>query len=287
MGFALALSGGGIRGAAHLGALIALEEYGLSPTAIAGCSAGAIVAGLYACPLGLKEIKSILDEIAANYKIIIDPEILGILHSLLGLFFLKSPSVSGIIKGNKLEKYLEKHTFGKNISECNMPIVIPAVDLVSGKTIAFVNSKKGIIDQPDVLWVDDAPVSLAMSASAAVPVVFSPKNYRDMYLVDGGVAEMLPADLLAEISRDKILSIDVSNKYIMPENHNIIEIATHSFMVMSERLSASGSEKQSLLIKPDIAAETGLLSFRQINQCFEAGYQAVKDNIATIKYIFY
>ena len=64
MRYAMALSGGGARGAAHVGVLLALEEAGLPPGALAGTSAGAVVAGLYACGLGAERLRRLVEDIA-------------------------------------------------------------------------------------------------------------------------------------------------------------------------------------------------------------------------------
>ena len=285
MGFSMALSGGGIRGAAHLGALTALAEYGLRPSAIAGCSAGSIVAGLFACSVSLEDMKKMLAELSKNYKIIIDPEYFKILSSVFGLVLKRRPFSSGLLKGKKLERYLDTYTKGKDIKDCTIPIVIPSVDLMSGNTIVFVREKTMLPHIPGVVWDDSVKLSFAMAASSSFPTIFTPKDYRDMYLVDGGVKEMLPADLLYAVNKNKILSINVSPKYMTPKHKDFIEIASHSFSLMSERLTESSCEMQTMLIRPDIPEKAGLLSFEAIHQCYQAGYQAVNNNMQTIQFI--
>ncbi len=74
MGFGIALSGGGTRGAAHVGVLCALEEEGLRPTSVAGTSAGSIVAGLYALGMSGQEMKDRIYELARQGTKLIDPD---------------------------------------------------------------------------------------------------------------------------------------------------------------------------------------------------------------------
>ena len=73
MRYAMALSGGGARGAAHVGVLLALEEAGLPPGALAGTSAGAVVAGLYACGLGAERLRRLVEDIARGRICLVDP----------------------------------------------------------------------------------------------------------------------------------------------------------------------------------------------------------------------
>lgn len=82
MEFGLALSGGGLRGAAHTGVLKALEEEGLKPLWISGTSAGSIVTGLYAVGYSCNEIEDIVLNVGRN---IYDPDIIGILKSVFEL----------------------------------------------------------------------------------------------------------------------------------------------------------------------------------------------------------
>ena len=82
MRFGLALSGGGVRGAAHIGVLKALEENGLCPSWISGTSSGSIVAGLYACVYSPLEMQDAVMNIGKN---IFDTDFMGLLSGLLQL----------------------------------------------------------------------------------------------------------------------------------------------------------------------------------------------------------
>ena len=143
MHYGLALSGGGTRGAAHVGVLKALEEARLLPDAVAGTSAGSIAAGLYASGMPVSEMEKAVRQLAAHGNDYLDPDYSGIMEFVPRLLTGRKISLQGYIKGDKLLSYLCELTAGKQLDESVVKLVIPAVDLISGQTLCFTNS-----DQP-------------------------------------------------------------------------------------------------------------------------------------------
>lgn len=111
--------------------------------------------------------------------------------------------------------------------------MIPAVDINSGKTIAFTNCMPYVREVVDVVWQDKIRLACAMRASYSVPAVFEPKTIGSMCLVDGGITNVLPVDLLIASGEKTVIGVDISNKYEGPNNINMIEVAASSFSVMS------------------------------------------------------
>ena len=99
MRYAMALSGGGARGAAHVGVLLALEEAGLPPGALAGTSAGAVVAGLYACGLGAERLRRLVEDIARGRICLVDPAFLGIVRAAFQLLTRRHVTRPGLRTG--------------------------------------------------------------------------------------------------------------------------------------------------------------------------------------------
>lgn len=283
MGFGMALAGGGTRGAAHVGVLLALTEAGLIPSSISGASAGAIVAGLYANGLSAQRMKNILLSMSRNSREFIDPDIAGLLRSLAQLLTRRPVTIPGLIKGNRLEKMLCSLTGGKRMSDLSMRTVIPAVDINTGETVAFTNTLRGTLPLPHVRWETDIRVCQAMRASAAVPAVFHPVERGDQCLVDGGLTDNLPVNLLLAAGERNILAVDVSEEYEPPKNHGLIDIASHSLTILTSRLREYLACGEKLLLHPPLPEDAGLLTFEMMGACMEAGYAAAKSEIPVIR----
>ena len=282
MQFGITFSGGGSRGAAHIGVLKALEEEGLYPASVAGASAGSIAAGLYAAGYSVNELEDIIKYLSQYGCRYVDIDYLGLLAFLPKIVRRKKPSLSGLIKGNRLHHYLCQLTHGKNIQDIKMKLVIPAVDLNSGKTIAFTNVKfpKKF---PGVQWKNNIALCDAMMASSSVPAVFRPQMIENYCLVDGGVTNVMPVDLLIAGGEKKVLAVDIGEDYEMPDKDTITEVVTHSFSIMSNNLKECTSSKETYLLKPDLPKEAGLLTFQEMIRCMDAGYQSTKGQITAIR----
>jgi NTE family protein len=112
MRFGLALSGGATRGVAHIGAMKALEEEGLVPSWISGTSAGSIVAALYACGVGVREMEKIALTLD---KRIYDTDYKGIIWGILQWILTWDTTWDGIVKGKYLQNLIKDLTGGKCI----------------------------------------------------------------------------------------------------------------------------------------------------------------------------
>lgn len=286
MSFGIALAGGGARGAAHVGVLLALEEEGLRPHAIAGTSSGGIVAGLYATGTTPQMLKELVEEMSLHAAGYLDADLLGILRSVPQFLMTHRIDLSGFLKGNRLERFLRKKTGGKNITETSLRTIIPAVDLNSGLTIAYTNSLRGVARLERVEWKTDLPICEAMRASSAFPVVFQPKLVNGMCLVDGGVTDVLPVDLLIAAGEPNVLAVDVAEEYEMPKSQNLFEISSHSLSIMSTRLKECHSHGEKLLLRPSLPKGTGLLTLEMMTECMEAGYDAARAHMPVLRAFF-
>ncbi len=286
MSFGIALAGGGSRGAAHVGVLLALEESGIYPDSIAGTSAGGIIAGLYATGTTPQMLKKIVLEISKAGKCYLDADLIGIIKMIPQFIADRKIDLTGLIKGDRLEQFLYEQTNGKSIKDANIRTIIPAVDINSGYTIAYTNSLANVRVIDRVKWKTDILMSEAMRASSAVPAIFKPKFINGMCLVDGGVTDVLPVDLLIAAGEYNVLAVDIAQSYKMPPNMNMIDISSHSLSIMSTCLKECHSHGEKLLLKPSLPEQAGLLTLDQMVKCMDAGYEAAKMNIPVIKSIF-
>lgn len=283
MDFGLALAGGGTRGAAHVGVLLALEEANLFPTAIAGTSAGSIVAGLYAAGINSKDMKEIVMTLAKKGHTYLDIDYLGLIKFIPQIVFRQNISLTGFIKGNKLERYLCQLTNNMNIENTWIKTVIPTVDINSGMTIAYINSINGVSPVENVKWETSIPLCKVMMASSSVPAIFCPRKIGDYCFVDGGVTNNLPVNLLNAAGEQNVIAVDIGADYEESHVDNIFNIATHSFNIMSTCLKDCTSTKESLLLKLALPKSAGLLTFDHMIACMQAGYDYTKAMLPSIR----
>ncbi len=280
MKFGLALSGGATRGAAHIGAMKAMAEAGLYPSWISGTSAGSMVAALYACGYSVQE----MEQIALSLdKSIYDIDYPGIIGGILRWIVTGDTTWDGLMRGKKLETLMKELTDGKLMNESRLPLAITAVDINTGKTIMFVNNKRKFIDEKDIIHIDDAPIYQAVRASIAIPVVFKPIIVQGMRLVDGGVTDNVPSEILRKMGAQKVIGINLGySGQRRDEVNNILEIGSQTIDIMSYRMTKMKTSKADFIINPQIF-DVGMLETDRIPELIERGYQAVKDNLYTIK----
>ncbi|MFT4006465.1 MAG: patatin-like phospholipase family protein [Lacrimispora sp.] len=288
--YGLALAGGGTRGAAHVGVLTALEEAGLLPDRIGGASAGSIVAGLYAAGMGVGAMRETVRWLARHGRNYIDPDYLGILLFLPQFLMGREASLRGLVKGNRLQRFLCGLTDGLEIQGDCKGLLIPAVDVISGNTVVFTNLfgneiPFSALKQTHVKWERSGLLCDIMVASSSVPAVFRPREINGYLLVDGGVTNNLPVDLMIAAGESRVLAVDIGEDYEMPEDHSIIETAFHSFSIMSRELKDCRSSGELLLLKPPMPRGAGLFTFECMEACMEAGYVYAKKMMPRISRI--
>lgn len=161
----IALGGGGAKGLAHIGVLKVLQEHGIVPDMVAGTSIGALVGGLY---LLRGDIRAVT-EYALSFE-----------NSNLYPHLVPRPSSSGMISEKRIQAFLHGIFGSKRIEDLERPFFCPAVDIRSGREVMF---ERGSLQQ-------------AVRASISVPVIFKPVRQRNSYLVDGGLLNPVPVDVL-------------------------------------------------------------------------------------------
>lgn len=177
----LALGGGGAKGAAHIGILKVFERYGIKINAIGGASAGSIIGAGYA--LGLS-----LDEIIERTKNFNNKKFLRFSN-----FHLFSES---LIKSSDIENVIKELVDDKTFEETKIPFQAIAIDLESGQEVVLKTGK---------LWE-------ALRASSAIPGLFSPYFLNDRYLVDGGLLNNVPVNLLRAMGDvDVIIGVELGS----------------------------------------------------------------------------
>ena len=175
---ALALSSGGARGLAHIGAIEELEAQGYHISSIAGCSMGALIGGVYAAGK--------LNEFREWMKTIDRKKMLGLIDFSL--------SLNHLVKGTRIIEAIMEFVPDVNIEDLPIPYCAVATDLKAGREVMF---RKGSLFQ-------------AIRASISLPSFYEPVMLNDMILIDGGIINPLPLNRVKRQSGDILVGVDVS-----------------------------------------------------------------------------
>lgn len=188
----LALGGGGARGLAHLVVIEAFEELGLKPAAIAGTSIGAIFGAAYASGLSAREIRAETEEaLTRRFSLVRDlfaaraPR----LTQFLNLFSVRS----ALLDPNALLDLVLPSSVARDFDQLDVPLQIVATDFYNQEPVVF----------------SSGPLRPAVAASMALPMVFQPVMHEGRALIDGGLVNPLPFDLLIG-KVDVVVAIDVA-----------------------------------------------------------------------------
>ncbi|MGN6248827.1 MAG: patatin-like phospholipase family protein [Ginsengibacter sp.] len=244
----LVLSGGGVRGFAHLGVLKVLDELKIIPSAISGVSAGAIFGALYSSGKSPDEILSL----AKNNSYL---TFSNFLWRKEGLFSMET-----------LRKILTQH-LPEDFESLKIPLYVNATNFLHNKTVYF---SSGELIKP-------------LIASASFPVLFEPVSTQAGRLVDGGLLNNLPVEPLIERS-DRIIGshvnklADVSKSNVRFSKAALVERCFHLAIANTVYTKA---HLCNILIEPSLDT-FGLFRMRNLQQIFDIGYQAAlkeKENI--------
>ena len=233
-----ALSGGFIKGFAHLGVMQAVLEHDIKPDIISGVSAGALAGVFYADG---NEPHKVLDYFAG--------------HSFQDLTKLVIPK-KGFFELSEFMDFLRSNLKAKNLEELSVPLIITATDLDHGRMVHF----------------HRGPIAERVAASCCMPVMFAPVNIDGTNYVDGGVMMNLPVSTIRRICH-KVVAVNVSPLIAKEYKMNIMSIAQRSFHFMFRANTFPEREKCDLLIEPYNLYGYSNRELEKAEEIFEQGYQ--------------
>ena len=277
MKLGVALSGGGIRGVAHAGALKAFEENGIKIDAIGGTSSGSLVAVLYAMGYTPYYIYMLFKRYAQE---LVAVDTTPIINTVSSFITNKKFQIYGFNSGEAIEKAYNEIALRKGIrymSDIKMPIVIPAVDVKTSKEYVFTNKK----NKP--MYISDISVGTAVRASSSFPGVFCPCVYKEFRFLDGGILDNIPVNEVKKLGADKVIAINFKADDI-DETSNFMDISMRTLDIMGNKISEESLQNSDfvLTIKTD---KTGLLDIDKIDSCYKYGYKSALKNLSKIKSI--
>jgi NTE family protein len=260
----LVLSGGGARGLSHVGVIRALREAGMELDLFGGASIGAVVAAGAALEWGDQELSERMRAAFSDANPTSD-------------YIL--PMIS-LVRGRKASRFLRQHFGDHQIEDCPCPYFNVSTNLSTGRLKVH----------------RTGPIWRSLRASTAIPGVLAPVVDGSEILVDGGVLNNLPFEIMSEMHRGQIVAVDVSrDRFIKAsidelDHRPLWQLARHArrgtpniFTLLVAAGSLSGMRKPKslrqsvdLLIEPPISA-VGMLDWKLFNTAVEAGYQCTME----------
>jgi NTE family protein len=278
---ALALSGGGARGMAHIGVLRALEDHDIPIDAIAGTSMGALVGAFYASGrrgLDLEQVVSSLDW-SAIFGGRADRRLLPITRrheddrtfAGIGLENWKPRLPAGALPEYGVNRFLIQHLAEPGFT---------ASDDFDRLRIPF-RAVAAALDNRERIVLARGSLPRAVRASLSIPVAFPPVDWHGRTLVDGGVVDNLPTREARSFGAPVVVAVDASSPPLEPERYqDVLGVAAQLSGLLADRANADYREEADVLIKPDLgrhsfndyASFTGLIA-----KGYEAGVAAVPE----------
>lgn len=238
----IALGGGGARGFAHLGVLQALKEKGIEPDIISGVSAGAIVGAYIAAGKQPREVLEIMKQY--NFS------------GMAKLTRLKN----GLLSLSKMKSNLDSHIKVKKIQDLDLPFIITVSNMLAGK----------------VEYISKGPLSKLVQASASIPILFKPVEYKGSLYNDGGIFDNLPVKPLKEKCK-KIIAVSISPIQKIDDLKNLKETATRMFQLAVNLPVDEIGNNCDLCIEPPKLSDYDVMDKKNADKIFDIGYQYVKD----------
>lgn len=241
-GLGLALGGGAARGWAHMGVLEALDEEGVDIHMLAGTSFGAVVGSTY-CFGSHRELLEIGKEVD--------------LGRMLSFFNLSILNRSGLSDGARIEEFFRKSMDVPDIEKMMIPFRAVSCDLNTGEKVVF--------DRGDTLF--------AVMASCAVPVMFTTREYQGRTLVDGGLVDPVPVDVVRDMGADKVIAVDL--------NHYLPDRKVRGEMILEREHRSLLSRFEEMILVHDLRSERMSMWDVFFNSLFLAVRQVTDKNLLT------
>ncbi|MDX8362322.1 patatin-like phospholipase family protein [Cytobacillus sp. IB215316] len=214
----LSLSGGSLRGAAHIGVLNELQFQNIDITHIAGTSAGALIAGLYACGMRPEQMEHELEDL--SIRKMLDIQV----------------GRKGWVKGKRIYEKLVQLTNGKHFSDLDIPLAIISLDLISGQLVI----------------IKSGEVAKAIHASIAIPGIFAPVKHGNQLLVDGYILNNNPVDVVKDMGAQHITAVSIKGSKDSNPKHIFHQLSRYIGVASKYHTSQLVEKYADLIINIDL-----------------------------------
>lgn len=277
----LALSGGGLLGAAHLGVVSALADLGFQPPVLAGTSAGGLVAGILGLGVPIGDLTAAGRRVAADPARYFRPEIVQLLDELVGY----GQPASGLLDPTRfLAELLALAPGAATTSDWSRPTAVTSVDLVALRPACFVSAPVSPPANGDWDVIPQAPLHLALGATMAEPVLFTAATDETHVFVDGGLADTLPEDWAFAMGAERVLAVEVTHAGVAASTRMGLGtvIGRSIDFVTQDAQSLRRPEGPVLLLTPDTSG-VPFFGFSHFEQLVAAGTAAVRAQAGQIQ----
>jgi NTE family protein len=278
----LVLSGGGARGAAHIGALKVFEREGIPIDCIVGTSFGALVGGLYALGYKAAEIEQIFTKegwtsvFSNEPDMSLAPLLARVRARYQGELYFRGwiPELpGGLLAGQRLVEILNRLTTERTIAagfdfdKLVIPFRAVATDLISGNQYVF---RAGSMTD-------------AIRASIAAPPLFTPVEKDGMLLADGGLVDNLPTDVARAMGVDIVIAVDATSPLLEKKQiKTFIDVLDQSISLQMQRGVESNRKLANLVLQPDLKQYTSI-DYAGIPQIIQIGAQEAEKQLPALK----
>lgn len=278
----LALGGGGARGAAHIGVLRALEEMNVPVDYVAGTSMGAVVGGLYASGMSPDEIEEALTAIDWNdtlndrtsfrelsYRRKED-ESRYLTSFEAGLRGSRLALPSGLQSAQKVRFLLQSNLLPvahvRDFTQLPVPFQAVAADLETGEAVVL----------------DHGDLAEAIRASMSIPGVFSPMEIDGRLLVDGGIADNVPVDVVRGMGADVVIAVDVGGPMLQRgQLQSMFAVTSQMLTLLTRRNAEAQLANADVVLTPDVS-RWGAMSFADAKEIIVAGIAEAEKHRETL-----
>lgn len=251
----LVLSGGGARGFSHIGVLRVFEEHKIPIDIIVGTSVGAIIGSLYVNGVPLEKIEYM--SVDMGWDKLTDVSSRSIIDLLIS---------EKLLSTDRMESYLNSYLADKNFHELKKKFACVATDLVSGEKIIFTEGN----------------VARAVRASATLPGVFEPVNFRHRLLVDGGLVDNIPVDVAKNLGADIVIVLTARSDFSRNNVSNVFGVLIQSIYIQGTLLESESLKKADVVIMPDVK-DVRAIDFSKAQECINAGILEANKKIDGLK----
>lgn len=281
MKLGLCLSGGGIKGFAHIGAIRAFEEENIDFEYFSGTSSGSIVATLYTAGYSANEITEIFNKHVKDIRYI---DKTNIKKFCKRVFTGKGFKIDGLNSGDIIKKLINKYCNAKgiySIKDIRRPLLIPAVNLCTEELYVFTNYENRN-RSVGFKYIYDIDIGTAVQASCSYPGVFSPCKFKNELLVDGGIAENVPWREMKKLGVDKVVSVVFESENKCKTDNSILDVVSKSFSILCSELNEYEIDGTDYLVQINLP-KMNLLEKSYTNMLIEEGYRQTKQYIKNKK----
>lgn len=239
----LALSGGSIKGFAHLGVLKYMDEIGLKPDIIAGTSAGAIMGAFYADGFSPEEIFELFSSIG-----------------FMGMTSLL-PNKGGMFSTRNFTLFMKRNLHHRRLEDLPIPVRIVATDLDNGCQHVFT----------------EGPLAQIITASCSVPVLFQPKVINGVTYLDGGLFRNFPVTVIRE-DCDKVLGVNLGPDQPREYKKTIRAVADRTWSLVFRQNTRPDKQACDLVLETRAVTKYGMFEVSSAREIMQLGYELARYN---------